>query len=135
LHSASTNLGGEGISPYDPTASPLNFSATGGFEVLPPVIHDIPGGVVIGRFTDGTIHLSVLNGSMSVDVTLFGPFDNNRSFSASATGPTVQTQTCRASPGATVGDVVITTKATLGLQHVGLAEIVVVRSARLHCAT
>jgi hypothetical protein len=134
LRTDSINLLGGGLSPFDPTASPLNFSSTGGLGVGTGVIGITDDGKsIIGRFTDGTYELSVLNGSLNIAVTLTGPFDNDRGFTTSGKAQTVQVQQCRIPIGATTGELWVTTTSTVQLPHFGSASIVIVRHSRLPC--
>jgi hypothetical protein len=134
LRTDSINLLGGGPSPFDPTASPLNFSSTGGLGVGTGVIGITDDGQsIIGRFTDGTYELTVLNGSLNIAVTLVGPFENDRGFTASGKGPAAQVQQCRIPSGATTGELWVTTTSTVQLPHLGSATIVVIRHSRLPC--
>jgi hypothetical protein len=124
LSSESIVLSGLARLPYSST--PLNFSLNGGLTAPPPGgINSTPAGYVVGRFTHGTIQVSVVNGTGNVSVTLVGPFDNGMTFAASGTAPAVQSQSACGPFAPTYGVLHVRTEMTLELRYLGRTKVVV----------
>jgi hypothetical protein len=113
---------------HDPSPSITNFSMTIGVSEFPGGINQTPVGSVVGRFSDGTLQVSVLNGLADVALALTGPFDVGRTLIATGSGPVTQSQTaCVAFSGGGFASSVKTTT-TIDLQYLGRTEIVITRT-------
>jgi hypothetical protein len=112
------------FTPYDSNTSPLNFSIAGRFDEIPGAIRQTPTGIVVGRFSTGHFEITITNGVGKVALTLVGPFDNGNTFSGSATGSVVQSQTsCVPVPFESFGVFFVFTNLTVQLPQLGRTDI------------
>jgi hypothetical protein len=98
-------------------AAPLNFSLDATLEDV--ALGGVPAGILIGRFSEATAHVSVINKSANVTLTLTGPYDSGQTFTANGSAEAVQSQT------ACVTTATVTTTIKLNLQHLGGTTIVI----------